>query len=325
LPEGDGRPLERADVGAGVPGVLEPPLRLAFEQGVQSYGPIPFPFERFAARALDRLRARLDAQGNPSTDAQLSRQLERVVGADLFLALACDEGIEEAWQCLCSRFVTRLAGLARRRGAHRGRDEELVRDAIADLRERVGGPGGRTRFSNYVGAVSLSSWLAVVLLRRMADARRSPGRVFASIDPEARTPSASTGRPSRAAAPEADPALQLIDAETRELTTRALEAAWRSLSLREREVVCLRYRDGIQQKAIARMLGIGESMLSRMLQRAVERIRASVVEEFSAGGSGIAALRETSWDVLRDSVTKLLQSSAPKRDSPPKGPHRDGP
>jgi RNA polymerase sigma factor (sigma-70 family) len=309
-------------MGDAAPQALLAELRRMHADGVQSYGPFALPFERFAERATGRLSARLaGADGDPRA---LVERCRAVVAADLYLAIACDERIDGAWDVLLSRFVPPLASIARRRGIASGAAEELARDILSDLMVHPGPGATRTRLASFDGAGTLLSWLAVVLLRCIADRRRRGERHVPLNENE----DSNAGGPQSASAKTADdgdPVRQAIDGETLTRTAGELRRLWSGLTPLERQGISLRYRDGIQQKSIARMLGVGESRLCRLLQRAVDRIRETVVRGLPRGAHGEVALRESEWNAIRDAMADLLQSPPPTTDPPSEGPTRHEP
>lgn len=139
-------------------------------------------------------------------------------------------------------------------------------DLLGDLVARPRAAGGRTQLAAYDGSGSLFAWLAVILARRMSE-RRAARTAAGAPDRDAREPAA----PRHGASP--DPG---VEATERELVGRlghALERAWGELTSREALALALKYRDGLSQRRIAALLGVGEPRVSRVLESGVGRLR----------------------------------------------------
>ncbi|HKB16926.1 MAG TPA: hypothetical protein VKF62_12740, partial [Planctomycetota bacterium] len=156
--------------GASIPwegSALEPLLRHAFESGAGEYGTLPLSLHTFARRALELARRRLLRSGVPDSPERLGEVLERVAGADLYLSIACEEGLGAAWEVFTARFVPRIKALALWRGASPSEAEDLAQDLPGHLAAPPRGGHARTRLGTYNGAVSLFDWLAVIVFQRL--------------------------------------------------------------------------------------------------------------------------------------------------------------
>ena len=74
-------------------------------------------------------------------------------------------------------------------------------------------------------------------------------------------------------------ALEQLEAHSEQETVRRLV---RALPEREREIVTMRYFEGVSSKEIATMLNLSEARVSQLHARAVGRLRALIVEQGSA-------------------------------------------
>jgi DNA-directed RNA polymerase specialized sigma24 family protein len=274
---------------------LDAPLRHAYEAGRREYGALALPFETFAHQALARARRRLERAGVAPGRGRLEETLERTAGGDLFLALACEEDVPGAWQALIERLVPRLQQLAVRRGASPAEAEELARELpgelVAPTRERP----ARTLLGTYEGTGTLFSWLAGILIRRRALAARSSRTV-----PLAE----AAGAQLDAAAPASeDPARQASDSELAEQVRSAFGEAWSALTPKEGLALLYKYRDGLPQTGIARLLDVGPPRVTRLLQQGVDKVRSALVRRLGAAaadeGPGL-------WTALRSAVERSL-------------------
>jgi RNA polymerase sigma factor (sigma-70 family) len=160
-----------------------------------------------------------------------------------------------------------------------------------------GRTGARTRLGTFDGSGNLFGWLAIIALRALAQARRE--RPLQSV--------ASTPEPF--AQFREDPADRAVSTEAGTHFGLALHAAWQTLNDRERIAVACKYGEGVKQEVIAVLLGVGPPRVSRILERAVAKIR-SVIEaqpgRTASSWSEVGALRE----VLRDVVGLQLATSS---------------
>jgi RNA polymerase sigma-70 factor (ECF subfamily) len=291
----------------------ESSLRRAFDQGRERFGPLPLDFQAFARGVVERLRDRiraLDAHG--AVHGRLAEALERAAVADLFLAIACDQGIAGAWEVFSREFLPQLEALALRHGLSRARAREIAEDLLGKLATPSARPTTRTRFGTYQGRASLHSWLATLVLRRIADefrkplapilesdleGRESPGEGLAGL--RASWPSSSRGQD--------DPSQLVINREVGLRLEESLREAWKDLTAKESQALLYKYRGGLSQREIARSLGLGESRVSRILQQGVEKIRRVIHRRFQAESPELWSDGESLWTSLRDAVAECLR------------------
>jgi RNA polymerase sigma factor (sigma-70 family) len=266
-----------------------PSVRAAFDAGRAAHPTVGLAIGLFAAAIVRR-----EAAG-----ASLSLGATPV---DSFLSIACDEGASGAWEAFSAEYGPRLRALCVSRGVPEGEAEARVSDLIADLALPPPRANARTLLGTFHGRGSLFSWLAVILARRgAAAAARRPAPLDADRAEEVAASARRTPDPLAAAA----------DAETAGQFSTRFAAAWSSLSDRERLALLLRYRDGVAQIDIARLLRVGPPRASRILSRAVERIRAWVCagtrhEPPDAGARLWAAMR----DAVRDRMATIAPAAA---------------
>ncbi len=276
-----------------------PLLRRAFDEGEKAYGPLSLPYEAFARRVLEHMPG-------PA--------LGRSIPEGLFLAIACEERVPGAWETLIQRFVPRLRGLLLHGGASYSEAEEIVQDLPGKLFAPPAGGGPRTRMGSYAGRASLFAWLSAIVLRSLVDRRRERRTASLAGGRGEGTPPSDQRPDPEARAP--DPAEALLDGETTARLEEALRAAWKDLSHREALVLLSKYREGIPQKEIARMLGVGEPRVCRILDAALARIRESVNARFpEEEWEDRAGL----WKALGDAVARHLARSGPGAVLPTEG------
>lgn len=276
-------------------------LRRGFEEGRRIHGELGIAFDAYAARVISIARARLARSGAPATDAGMAEVLERTVLEDLYLAVACDTGIPAAWEALQRDLPARLEALALKRGASAAEAEEVTQDVIGDLLTPSSRSAFRTHLGSFEGAGTLFSWVAGIALRKLFARRKTrPSVPFHGAG--------EPGAPEPAAGPERapDPAELTIDRDEAERTLAALQEAWTRLTPRESLAVVLKFRDGLPQTGIARILDVGEPRVTRLIQGAVEKIREVFRKApFRGIGNGGAQF----WSSLRSALENHLASS----------------
>jgi len=277
-------------------------LRRAFEDGRRTYGDLPLLFERFAARFLALTCRRLFASGVARNEANVGRVLRRVAGADLFLGVACDEGVSGAWEALAEHYLPRVRGLAIRHGASPGDAEEIVQDLPGALACPPPDGAARTRIGTYDGTGNLFCWLAVIVLRRLADRGRDAARA---------TPT-NFDDSALLAAKGDNPAALVLNADLAAKLRTVLEAAWPRLTRQESLALLWKYRDGLKQEAIAGLFGVHKSRVSRIVTAGVDKLRAAITAGLAADLP--AAPSGRLWRALGHAVETHMATLAPMRD-----------
>ena len=212
-------------------------------------------------------------------------------GADFFLATACDAGVDAAWTRLEATALTSIRPILH---ARRIRPDH-VRDVVMTLPGFLAAPSprqaGSTRIGTYAGLSKLTSWVAVVAMRRAADLLRD-------ADDGATLPPLPDPRRS--------PLQELTDRESIALFAEALRTALEQLTPRERLAVLLRHRDGLQQREIALLMGVGPPRVSQLLRAATERLRSTLREVLA---DTAPTEHESLWSGLREEIRKALATS----------------
>lgn len=211
--------------------------------------------------------------------------------ADLYLACACASGLPEALQAFDAAFLQRPAALL---GA--ARDAAALGPEVAqELREKLfsARPGKPPRIADYTGRGPLLGWLRVAAARAASNLRRSD-------DVRARVAEAA---PALVAA--ADPELQLLKARSRGAFEQALRAAFRNLTAEERNLLRLRFLDGLNIDKLAAIFQVHRATAARRLQAA----RARVLEETLNGLRAALKLPEAELEELFGLVQSRLDVS----------------
>jgi RNA polymerase sigma factor (sigma-70 family) len=281
---------------SAVPAAHRLVLRRRFEEGRRTYGDLGLPYEVFAERAMESVLRRVTPSEAEPPPEVVEAQIARGGYSDLYLSLACERGDARAWAAFAGAFAPRLAGLARSRGISPADAESIAADLLGDLSLPPVRGAAKMLIGTFDATGSLWGWLAVILVRRIGQAVRARGGRAEEglLDEEAEA--APTGRVA------ADPAESAADAEAAEALGQAVEEALDRTTERERLALLWKYRDGLAQREIAALLGVGEPRVSRLIDQSLAKITASVKARLGSltlpgGRSGEAA-----WRALRDSL-----------------------
>ncbi len=215
-------------------------------------------------RAQVRIRFRLTADtfadrilALPFVDADVGRrgdQVARLVLDDLYVALACADGDNEAWrefERAHFAFIRDFAG----RFLHGAEAEDLAATVIADLWQR-------RKIAQFQGRSTLRTWLGAVVTRMALNAKAST-RVraalnapdLAAVDPPAPTPAG--------------------DDEGRALA-QLMQRAIDRLAPDEKLLLLFHYEQGLSLDAMAPLLGASKATLSRRIAAIRDRLRQDV-------------------------------------------------
>jgi RNA polymerase sigma factor (sigma-70 family) len=295
-----GRTTAPRDATAG-PGLTAPReahgdlLGAAWREGVAAHPGLALSEAAFREEATARAEA-----GEASREARadrLARMLRLAGGADLLLAFACERGVPGAWERLAEAYGRRLARALTAQGVPAGEADAIAADVPGDLVQPPRDGGARTRIGLWRGLSSLFSFLATGALRRWTNRLRGTRPESLDVVP------ASGPRPEPASR-EAGPAETAAGREEAARLDAALDRAWGSLTPREALVLLHRHRDGLPQKTIAAMLGVGEPRVSQLLSRGVERLAEALA------GEGGGRPSPDAWEALRTALERRLATRA---------------
>lgn len=296
-------------------------IRTVFERGRAAYGDISLDFADFAA-AVVSAKLRHTNRAAALNDARFASGLSRLQAPDLYLAIACDRGIDCAWEVLHDRFLPRLRRIMRRRGVPDREIDQVLADLPGDLVAPPPGGGAATRIGTYDGTGKLFYWLVTVVFRRLADrARRSGGEARGETGDDR-----SNDEPARGGNPAEDPADAASRRETCQRIREAVRSAWQRLTPRHLVVLRFKFLTRHRQKDVARLLGVSEALVSHLLSEAIECTRVAVVRQLGEGSPDPALGADRLWDVLRAALeagTVGAEDPARNRDLPDVEPNDD--
>jgi RNA polymerase sigma-70 factor (ECF subfamily) len=160
-----------------------------------------------------------------------------------------------AFRVLVERHVAGVTAVARRLLGDAGDAEDVAQEAFLRLWTRGG--------SVEVGAGGIKPWLRRVVSNLAIDRLRARrGTDVVDEVPE-----------------KAEPPGQLIDIEERELTAR-VDRAVQALPERQRRALALFHFEGLSQREVAEIMGLGEEAVESLLARARRTLKASLADEW---------------------------------------------
>lgn len=184
--------------------------------------------------------------------------------ADLYLTCACAAGntlaivrFEERYRSLFERIRSRFGALA-----------PSLDEVLADVRLHLFAPREHAppRIAEYAGWVDLGAWLKVVTTRLLLDRRdaQRPEEPYEDLVLERLRITFDT------------PETATIKAEGRKVFRAALRHAIDELKMRDRQVLCLAFADGLTIDDLSRLYHVHRTTTFRWLERASERLSANL-------------------------------------------------
>lgn len=198
--------------------------------------------------------------------------------SDFQLCHECLEGKEDAISLLQVQFGPPTTSYLIGRGALPFEATEIVNRLWADLLVPVG--AGPARLARYDGTCALQTWLNTVALNKLFTRKRQEKRWKRVISKDADSPSpeGETGADERSAdaRPDPEPA-NFREAPLIEIMQIAVETAFLSCDPEDFVLLQLKHCDGLLGAELGRMFGCDESVISRRLGRAEERIASTTL------------------------------------------------
>jgi len=239
--------------------------------------------EQIAAKYLPAGRGFLEEAASAASDFCRTLRLQ-----DLALARACAAGSEAAWNVFLIRYRESLARSALAIAREESAARELADSVYAELYGLEAPDGQRvSKLAYYDGRGSLEGWLRSVLAHEFTDRHRRERRLV-SLDEKV-----DAGHDFRA--PESESSVP-PDPRLEAATDEALAA----ISAEERLLLASYYLDGQTLAAIAALLGVHESTISRRLERIVRALGKDITRRLRRRGLTRDQAREALEVDVRD-------------------------
>ncbi len=268
-------------------------IERGWRQAQRAHANLALPLDDFIAdigTLIARSRARLSL---PMDDAALCADAKRLHFEDLYLARLCERGDERGWTAFVERYEPDLRSVLRRH-CDASEAESVTAEVLSEVALAPPSGQARTRLGTYDGTGPLWAWLATIGVRTARGRWRRRREV--ALEQVGDTPA----EPEQSR-PELDDQVVVF--------LEALRAGWAQLERNERLALGWKHRDGLAQRAIAKLLGVSEPTASRLVTRGVAKLQGSLAAVAQKTGPPDAAL----WTRLEKALSGFLESS----DTPP--------
>jgi RNA polymerase sigma-70 factor len=261
---------------SSLPDAIRPMVRANYEQARKFYPQVSLSLQSFIQKIVEILDKHLPAlvsKGTQiTTDDTAAQFLNGLRWQELFLATACAEGDEAAWQIFQSQYHSVIQKTARCCAENISEARELSDSLMSDLflPARSESRKKGSKIGQYDGVGSLEGWIKVVVSRMAIDQIRSRQKQVSwgdlEIEPVDNHSSANT----------AGLVEELDNQRAARIFAASLKYAVDQLTSQERLVLNLYYLQDVNLKEIGRLLKVHESTASRAVDRIKKQVRQSV-------------------------------------------------
>jgi RNA polymerase sigma-70 factor (ECF subfamily) len=193
--------------------------------------------------------------------------------AELALAHACLAGDVQA----LVRFEREFGACLRAGAAHVCAEPSFVEETVASLRGSLFS-GAQPKLAAYSGRGPLAAWLRIVAARGALDLCRSEQR--------RRARERVVQLASEQASPDAERGLDR--ARYAQAFAIAMRAALRALQPRQRALLLLRYREGLELNALSERFAVHRATVQRWLALATAELRQALASELAQAGAQLS-------------------------------------
>jgi RNA polymerase sigma-70 factor len=230
-------------------------------------------------KAVEKYLLRDDAN---ASSADVKAFVDEIRADDLCLIIACEKGIESAWQDLVKSFDSTVKSAARKYAKNAEDAEDLASSIWAELYGLKKDVDGRlkTKLSYYSGRGSLAGWLRAVTNQLAIDQFRKESKFVQIEEPREfenlAQESSENSENLRIIHGSDNPEENFSQKQTQRDVSEALKRAINELGAEDKLILKLYYFDDLKLKDIGAVLGFHEATASRKLVRIQTEIRKSV-------------------------------------------------
>lgn len=217
-----------------------------------------------------------------ASGAEIKAFVDELRADDLCLIIACEKGVETAWNDLVKNFDSTVKSAARKISGNNEDAEDLASSIWAELYGLKQDKDGklRTKLAYYSGRGSLAGWLRAVVSQLAIDEFRKQSR-FVQIEEnrefENLANESSEKNENLSVVSHSDNPEQIFsEKQTQKDVAEALKKAIDELEAEDKLILKLYYFDDLKLKEIGATLGFHEATASRKLVRVQTEIRKSV-------------------------------------------------
>ena len=246
-----------------------------------------------------------DSENASSADVKMF--VDEIRADDLCLIIACEKGIESAWQDLVKSFDSTVKSAARKYAKNAEDAEDSASSIWAELYGLKKDADGRlkTKLSYYSGRGSLAGWLRAVTNQLAIDQFRKESKFVQIEEPREfeilANESSENSENTKIVHGSDNPEENFSQKQTQKDVSEALKQAINELEAEDKLILKLYYFDDLKLKDIGAVLGFHEATASRKLVRIQTEIRKSVEKILQA---------KHGWQ--REEVTRHLSDAASK-------------
>jgi RNA polymerase sigma-70 factor len=237
------------------------------------FGLSPADFREAVSGAVKKyLMGFADGRGMLSAD-EISRFIAELQDLDLYLALACARGNENAWWQFDRQYRAFVERLARHLLGNRGDADEVVDSVYAELfGTRIVGGVRQSKFRTYTGRGTLRGWLRAVVSHAVVDFYRQRQTEIPLEKLESGEETA-VRHPWRAETQRSEDSMltNVVRERYRSVTMAALDQALATLDAHERLLLLYYHVEGLKLREIARIVEAPRSPIRRWFQRRSNR------------------------------------------------------
>lgn len=251
---------------------LESVLRKMHAEGLRTWPSVPLPFETYARFVEERL--------HDESDPELAAQ--QMKAADLYLACACAHRIPQAADAFRTHLFPEIAASIRR--------VDPARQFVDDVQQMVyqkafvEADRGAPKVASYKGRGELRNWVRVIALRAAQNALRDEGKRAAPIPPILMD----------SVCPEHDLEASYLKQHYRDAFKAAFEAAARSLTSDQRNILRYRLQEGLPVERLAVLYKVHRVTMSRRIQEIrdtlLQRTRANLAAAVGAQNQELSSI-----------------------------------
>jgi RNA polymerase sigma-70 factor, ECF subfamily len=284
-------------------------LQLSFEaiverlywDGYSYYGDLQVGLKEFEIHLLSIFEKSL---GENATDNAV-RAINSSHGNDLYLAFACAQHSQVAWDCFTRIYRKYIHNLTALICPVKSMVDELAETILTDL--FLPDRSGRSRIASYDGRTSIATWLRAIIYHRVINERERKVNgmtqfnedIFEKADEKALL----------------NIEMALRSSCYQALIKYSLEQACSELTDRERLMLLLRYDNGLQLGQIGCLFGLHQSTITRQLERVQAKIRQIIVSTLTQKfGFSQAAIDECLAEIVENpgySILVLIKRQQP--------------
>lgn len=248
-------------------------IRGLFESCAQAQPRYNVPFGEFMAAVRMGADKYLTEEGTHAGN-RLPAFLSRLHAADLYLALGCARGDEQAWWDFDRSYRGYMERNARYMAGSEVEADEVVEAVYVELYgTRVIDGVRKSKFATYTGLGSLKGWLRAIISHSVVDARRAHVPQIAIEDVNRAGDEVAEIHAGHAHAGAGEN--EIIERITRDRyvthAAAALEQAFAALRDYEKLLLCYYYVDGLNLREIAGLVGNTGSALGLWFHREMKR------------------------------------------------------